>query len=390
MAKSIVFISSFPESLINFRLHLIKTFLANGFHVTAIAPHDENTMAKLKSIGVDYVSIELERNGYNPLKDFIYITRLYLALKKIKPDYIFSYTIKPVIYGNLAAKASGVPHIFSMLTGTGYAFSNTTLKSKLIGFIAQRLFRFSLRHSEVIFFQNKDNLHEFVAKKLISHTQKTAVINGSGVDINQFHVTALPHALSFLMIARLLGDKGVREYAAAAKQIKELYPEVTCFLVGWIDTNPNAIKQTELDEWIKSGYVIYLGKLSDVREAINNCSVYVLPSYAEGTPRTVLESMAMGRPVITTDVPGCRETVIENQNGFLIPPRDVDALVKSMRYFIDHPEKIMSMGQQSREIAEEKYDVNKVNDSILTAMQIDIVIKKEEIALQTLKSSSAA
>lgn len=195
-------------------------------------------------------------------------------------------------------------------------------------------------------------------------------MNGSGVDVADYALAPLPQNPSFLLIARLLGDKGVREYAQAARKVKAQYPDSIFRLVGWIDDNPDAIGQLELDEWVSSGTVEFLGKLADVRPAIADCNVYVLPSYREGTPRTVLEAMAMGRPVITTDAPGCRETVTDGDNGFLVSVMAVDELAAAMVRFIESPELVASMGERSRLVAEQKYDVHRVNEFMLGEMGI--------------------
>lgn len=368
--KKIIFIASLAESLINFRLHLIKEFLSRNYSVVTIAPHDEKVERALSALGVKFISLPLERNGNNPLRDLVILKQLFVILRREKPDIVFTYTIKPVIYGTLAARLARVPDIYAMLTGTGYVFSNNNLKSRIIGFIARSLFRFSLRFNKKLFFQNKDNAASFMDHKLIRRHHPIAVINGSGVDISQFVYTPPPRQISFLMIARLLIDKGVREYVQAARIIKSHYPDAIFNLVGWIDTNPNSITGKELTQWIESGVIHYLGKLSDVKSAITNTAVYVLPSYGEGTPRTVLEAMAIGRPIITTDVPGCRETVVEGENGFLITVRQIEPLWKAMEYFIKHPEAVEAMGKKSRHMAIEKYDVNKVNRHMLEEMGI--------------------
>ena len=186
-----------------------------------------------------------------------------------------------------------------------------------------------------------------------------------------FSVASLPSGPPcFLLIARLLGDKGVREYAQAARRIRELHPSVRCLLVGWIDTNPDAIAQHELDAWVAEGTLEFLGRLADVRPAIAACSVYVLPSYREGTPRTVLEAMAMGRAVITTDAPGCRETVANGVNGFMVPVQSADALEQAMLKFVHNPDLAARMGLRARQVAENKYDIHKVNTVMLQAMGI--------------------
>lgn len=198
----------------------------------------------------------------------------------------------------------------------------------------------------------------------------SSIVNGSGVDLSDYSLAPLPSKPCFLLIARLLGDKGVREYAEAAQVVKSVHPEVVFRLVGWIDDNPDAISQRELDQWVDSGLLEFLGKLDDVRPAIADCSVYVLPSYREGTPRTVLEAMAMGRAVITTDAPGCRETVVDGDNGFLVPVKDVDALADAMMKMIYSAGLVARMGERSRRIAETKYDVHRVNASMLEGMGI--------------------
>ena len=211
---------------------------------------------------------------------------------------------------------------------------------------------------------------------LIERNKPAVVVNGSGVDLAKFDQVELPRQangqpkVAFLLIARLLGDKGVREYATAAAKIKVTHPEIEFHLVGWIDQNPSAIDQKELDQWVQEQRVTYWGKLKDVRPAIAATSVYVLPSYREGTPRTVLEAMAMGRAVITTDAPGCRETVIEGENGHLVAVKSVDALVNAMQQCIDQPARVEDMGQSSREIALTKYDVHRVNAHMLTEMGV--------------------
>jgi len=200
---------------------------------------------------------------------------------------------------------------------------------------------------------------------------KCGLVNGSGVDLAHYDLAPLPEAPVFLFIGRLLTDKGIVEYAEAARQVKARYPEARFLVAGWLDSNPTAISQQQLDGWINDGIIEFLGKLDDVRPAIGQCAVYVLPSYREGTPRTVLEAMSMGRPVITTDAPGCRETVIDGRNGFLVPVKAIDELAEAMIKLAGDSGLREIMGKESRLIAEDKYDVHKVNRSMLRQLGLD-------------------
>ena len=232
------------------------------------------------------------------------------------------------------------------------------------------LYRYALGINKLIFFQNKDDMNDLLQETgATSGGKRIVVINGSGVDIDHFFVTPLPVAPVFLLIARLLRDKGIYEYVAAARIVREKYPKARFKLVGWIDTNPASISEKDLEKWMQEGLIEHKGKESDVRPSITEASVYVLPSYREGTPRTVLEAMAMGRPIITTDVPGCRETVIDGKNGFLVPSMDPMRLSEAMCRFIKSPGLGKRMGLESRRLAEERYDVRKVNAKICEELQ---------------------
>ncbi|UNW10948.1 glycosyltransferase family 4 protein [Acinetobacter indicus] len=374
-------ISSFLPSVLNFRGKLLEAIQQHGFEIHIIAPDLESFHAeveKLKKLGYFVHSVAMQRAGTNPVSDLKTLFEIYKIIKKIQPDYVLSYTIKPVIYGTLAAYLAKVPNRFSLITGLGYAFQNVNSTSKRSTFqkIVHWLYKQALVRSTKVFFQNPDDLNLFKELKLIAEDIPAVVVNGSGVNVTDFQVMDLPYdahnkiKLSFLLIARLLEDKGIREYIKAAMLIKKEYPMVEFNLVGWIDENPTAIKQEELDEWIDQKVIKYWGKLSDVRPAIADSSIYVLPSYREGTPRTVLEAMSMGRAIITTDAPGCRETVIHGENGYLVEVKSVSSLEAAMKNFIINPELIVSMGIRSREIALNKYDVNQVNHHMMTEMGI--------------------
>ena len=368
MAKILV-VGGFAESLINFRGELMVAMVRAGHEVMACAPGaSKKIVGQLNEIGVSYYHVPVSRTGLNPFEDIRTFFSLLRLFKNNSPDIVLLYTIKPVIYGSFAAKVASVPTVFSMITGLGNAFVAKGFKSKLIRILVRYLYRNSLTANKKVFFQNPDDLAEFMGNGLLDSNDKSVLINGSGINTEDFQVSEFPKIIRLLLIARLLKDKGLIEYAQAASIIKRRYPEVEFDLVGWLDENPACISQNQLDEWIGQGAINYLGKLDDVRSTIANASVYVLPSYREGTPRTVLEAMAMGRPIVTTDAPGCRETVVDGENGFLVPVKSVGKLVAAMEKFISNPELIGSMGKRSREIAEDKYDVHKVNQVILETM----------------------
>lgn len=367
----IAIVAGLNRSLINFRGDLIQAWLNQGHEVLALAPGDE-VKDKIHALGASYVSIPLQRTGLNPIKDLETLRSLTAILKEEKPDIAFLYTIKPVIFGSLAASWAKVPEIYSMITGLGFVFSGNTLKHRFLKRIVIQLYKTAMQRNKRIFFQNPDDILDFTSYGIIARDQKVVQINGSGVNVDWFFPAPLPSGpLTFLLIARMIWDKGIGEYVEAAREIKRKHPEVQFKLVGPQDENPAAIKKEDIERWKVEQVIDYYDRLDDVRPVMKQASVYVLPSYREGTPRTVLEAMSMGRPIITTDAPGCRETVQDGVNGFLVPVKDSKALAQTMELFIKEPGMIQDMGLQSRKIAEEKYDVHKVNRVILEAMGLN-------------------
>lgn len=366
----ITLISNYADFLLGFRGVLIADFIQAGHEVTVCVPGaDKDLTDRLRKMGVECYSVELERTGMNPIKDLKYFIQLKSIISRVHPDIVLSYTIKPVIYGSLAAQLCGVKQIYSMITGLGYAFTGNTWKNKLTNIFARFLYRLSLTQNCAVFFQNPDDLALFADSGLVSLGKQAVLLNGSGVDLGYYYLLApVSSPPVFLLIARLLRDKGIVEYVEAAKVLKKKYPQAIFRLLGPYYNNPSAINKSNVEAWQDSGVIEYLGETKDVRPYIADASVYVLPSYREGTPRTVLEAMSMGRPIVTTDVPGCRETVTEGKNGFKVPVKDVEALILAMERFILQPELIEKMGRRSRLMAEEKYDVKKVNAVILKTM----------------------
>jgi len=371
-SKNVLIIAGYAPSLSNFRGKLIEELTRQGWSVTVAAPDFSQfpeVIEFLDKLHVRHEEIPLVRNGMNPVKDLQTCMAIRRLIKSLSPDVVLSYTIKPVIWAGLALVGIKNVRYYALITGLGFSFQNASFARKVLGNIVSTLYKLALSSASTVMFQNDDDRSVFTSKGIVL-TKKTRIVNGSGVDLEKFSQTDLPSypPFKFLLIARLLKDKGLLEYVAAAKIVKAQYPDAEFHLVGWIDTNHEAIKQEDLDLWVNDGLIEFHGRLDDVRSIIGNCHVYVLPSYHEGTPRTVLEAMAVGRAIITTSAPGCKETVIEGYNGYLVPVQDVHALSAKMVQLIQNPETVSQMGLASREYAERKYCVNKVNQSMLVFM----------------------
>lgn len=364
----IAVLSSHTSSLFWFRMDMMKDFIENGHIVIALGSEPETKWKeKFEEYNIDYGQLYVERNGMNPLKDLKTLRFLYTFMKKERPDKVFAYQAKTVVYGSIAAKLTGVSEVYPLIAGLGSIFRGEGFKNKIVKTIMKMEYWVACKCSKKVFFQNQDDKNEFIQNGLVKD-KKTVIINGSGVDLEKFKPTQLPEEPAFLYIGRLIKDKGIMEYLEACKEIKDKFPKVRCLLVGPFDSNPSALKPDELKPYIENGVIEYFGEQTDVRPFISQCSTYVLPSYHEGTPKTVLEAMAMGRSIITSDAPGCRETVIEGLNGFLVEVKNIKGLTKKMEYLISNREICKKMGRESEKIAREKYDVKVVNQSIIQTM----------------------
>lgn len=368
-SKRIAVLSSHTPSLFWFRMDMMKEFQAKGYKVYALGNEEEKDWKnKFIEQGVIYRKIDVERNGVNPIKDLKAFFSIRNVLKEIKPNKIFSFQAKTVIYGGLAAQLLGIKEVYPLIAGIGSIFLKDDIKTRLIRAIMVTEYKLAMKESPAVFFQNADDLQIFKDNGIVTK-QRVTMLHGSGVNTKRFTVTEQPKATAFLCISRLIRDKGVYEYLQASKMIKEKYPDIRCMLVGPYDSNPSAITPEELTPFTEAG-VEYFGEQEDVRPFLKQSSVFVLPSYREGTPKTVLEAMASGRAVITTDAPGCRETVKDGENGILIPIKDVTALYETMEYFIQNPGCILSMARKGREMAEKIFDVTLVNAEICKTMNL--------------------
>ena len=365
--KKIIIVAPISKSLINFRGDLIQEMKNKGYNVITASPALSEEYSNIfKQQKIVNIPVNFQRNKLNPLYDFFTLIRLFKIFWEQSPDIILSYTIKPVIWGGLVAKFFKTD-FYALITGTGFVFYGVSFKRKLLRNFVGFLYRLALKKSKGVIFQNIDDLNLFVDKGIVPRS-KTHLVNGSGVDIEKFNVATFPKgSINFLCVARLKGDKGLREYAAAAKIVKKKFPTVIFNLVGPEETSPDAISLDEVNSW--SNYVNYKGSIKDVRPLIKDAHVFILPSYHEGLPRSTLEAMSMGRAVITTNAFGCRETVKNGINGFIVPVASVDMLAEKMIWFIEHPEQIEPMGIASRRMVVEKFDVHKVN-----AKMLDIIV----------------
>lgn len=354
-------------ALLNFRGPLIEALVEAGNEVVACAPRmTEDDKSRIRELGALPLEYPLARTGINPFHDLTTLFGILRIFLTHRPDVVVSYTIKPSIYGTIAAKLAGVKHSYAMITGLGYAFTNkrTNIRSRIIYWVAHFLYRSSFTLSDGVIVQNSDDKDFIIAAGIISASKIKGVFP-TGVKLGDWPLR--PPMLvppTFTLVARMLADKGVREFVAAAKSIKHRYPGARFLLVGGLDSNPLAISEAEISRWVSEKTVEWLGHVP-VRPVIEETSVFVLPSYREGVPRSSQEAAALGRPIVTTDVPGCRETVIHKVNGFLVPAQDVEPLREAMEMFLQSPDLISTMGSESRKIAEQRFDAEKISVELI-------------------------
>lgn len=366
----VLVIGTLPSSLYNFRGQLLKCLKKANLEVNALASGaTSNDIKAVESLGANYIDYPVSRSGLSPTQDLKTFAALRNIFTQQKPDVILAYTIKPIIWGGVAARRVPNCRFYALVTGLGFAFQAGNWKKNLLVKLVAFLYKISLKKAEKVIFQNPDNQKVFVDLGIVPK-YKTCVVNGSGVDINHYGAKPLSTAPNFLLIARLLGDKGICEYIAAANKVKQHYPHAVFQLVGSQDPSPDGISLEKLAILNDKQSVDYLGATKDVRPYIENCSVFVLPSYHEGLPRTVLEAMAIGRPILTTNVPGCKETVVNGENGWLVEKANVEQLAERMIWFIENQNDWQRMGDVSRYMAEKRFDVHKINKDLLSIMEL--------------------
>lgn len=372
MSKVIIFAAD-SKSLYMFRGGLVGHLKSKGLEVVCYCSEDsffKEAQKLFHDKGVELKPLDFFNNGKNLLKDMATLKKIYSLLKEEKPNYIFSYHTKPGLYVGLCCWFFPKIKFYPTITGLGYLFSSMDATAKFFKNIICLLYRFVFKRSTKVFFQNKDDLNLFEKKKVIA-SSKALIVNGSGINLNEYPFHPLPEKLAFLFIGRIIKDKGIIEYLDACKILKEKYPSIDCRLIGATSKNPTAISNEIIQEKCDMAKIEYVGEVYDVRPWLEKTSVFVLPSYREGLPRSGLEALSMGRAVITTDVPGCREIVQDGINGYLVPEKNSHALAKAMIRMAEQKENIHQMGQASRKMAEQRFDVNLVNKAMLEAMGVD-------------------
>jgi glycosyltransferase involved in cell wall biosynthesis len=362
-------------NIYNFRLALIHALRNVGYKVILIAPKDEYSQ-KLEEEGFLYYDIKMNNKGINPFEDLLLIHDFYKIYRKVKPDILLNYTIKPNIYSSLAAKCLGIP-VINNITGLGTVFLNNNLSSH----IARWLYKISLRNNSVVF-QNRDDMRLFIEKKLIEEKSVT-LIPGSGIDTERFksaESVSRNTKFTFLMIARLIKDKGIEEYIEAIRLVHQSKNREKCtfkILGALYLSNPTAISQKELDSWIEEGLIEYLGHSDNVQEEIEKVDCVVLPSYREGLSRVLLEASSMAKPIITTDVPGCRDVVDSGVNGYLVKVKNSVELAEAMERMVNLPlEELTRMGEEGRKKVVNNFSQEKVIAKYLSLLQGSILRKR--------------
>lgn len=366
MKKKVVIALNTAWNLLNFRAGLIRALVAAGYEVVAVAPPDEYA-ERLSVLGCRFVPLPMDNQGTHPVRDLLLLFRFFGLMRAERPDAFLGYTVKPNVYGSLAARALAIP-VINNIAGLGAVF----IKGGWLNQLVKGLYQFALSRSRKVFFQNDDDRQLFITSRLVIESV-TDLLPGSGIDLAKFSPAPLPAGapVRFLLIARMLWDKGVGEFVEAARLLKQRGVDAECCLLGFLDVqNPAAISRQQMNDWVAEGAVRYLGVSDNVREEIAQADCVVLPSYREGTPRTLLEAAAMARPIVTTDAVGCREVVDDGINGYLCKPKDASDLADKMELIVSltHAER-EAMGLRGREKVEREFDERIVICKYLSAIE---------------------
>lgn len=377
----ILVLCAHTESLFWFRMNMMQAFREAGYTVCAAGDLPaEDWSEKFAAQGITYRQIPVNRNGINPFADLKMLRAVETLLREERPDKIFAYQAKPIVYGAMAAKRCGIPAFYPLIAGLGSIFRGEGMKARVLRKVLSVQYKAACSYAPAVILQNPDDRDELVRLGVLK-PEKARLIHGSGVDVKHFSVTPMPETPGMLFVGRLIKDKGVTEYLDACRIVKAACPKAHCMLVGPFDSNPSALQPEELKAYTADGTVEYFGEQADVRPFLEKASVYVLPSYHEGTPKSVLEAMACGRAIVTTDAPGCRETVHDGINGYLVPVRDAEAVAEKALALLQDPARCAAFGKASREMAEAVFDVDKVNADIMQIMDIQPEGVKQHVSV---------
>ncbi len=370
----VLVLSSLAFSLINFRGKLLEEMRKAGHEVVAVAPdEDEAVRAKLAAMGVGFRTVGMARTGTNVFADLGTIRSYVKLMREERPDVVVAYTQKPIIYGGIACRIAGVKRYYALMSGLGYLFSEAASGRRLLKSVFCRLYRAGLKGAKRIFVFNSDDRPDMIEAGIVDSSAPVFEVPGSGVDLERFeHAPLPPGPVHFLMIGRLMRDKGVWEFAEAAAKVASRRDGVRFSLIGRPEpSNPTGLDEEDLARLERNSPVEVIAETDDVPAFLARCHVFVLPTYyREGLPRTILEAMAVGRAVITTDTPGCRDAVTDGENGFLVAPRNAEDLAGAMEKLATDSELLKRMSERSRELAENVYDVRKVNAILMREMDL--------------------
>ena len=365
----VVISASKGNSLIGFRGKLITEWIKHDCEVICTSIEDKDEMeSAIKDLGASYRQIKGNRTGTGFLEGIKMIRDYKIMFREEQPDIAFLYMSKPIAFGGIGAILSHVKHIYVFVTGLEIAFYSKGVKNAIVRFVLKTLFRFVHKRADKVFFMNQDDYNAFLKMGLVKKEQ-ARFVNGSGIDLNHYSPKPMPEIDSVGMVGRLVWSKGVGEFIEAAKIVHESHPDVEFFIVGGYDKNPESLTEKEIDCINKQGDIKLYGYQNDVRPFVEKCSIFVLPSYHEGNGRSIVEAEAMGRPIVTTQAPGCRETVEDGVNGFLVPVKDGKRLAEAINKLLDNPDLKKKMAKESVRVSK-KFDVNEVNRIFLTEMNL--------------------
>lgn len=376
MKKKVAIIVNEVSTLLHFRKELVLDLVHSEYDVFCLAEgYTNETEDIIRQWGATPVKHNLRRSNLNPLGDIVEIFNIRKTLKLISPDVVLTCFVKPVIFASLAAKLAGIKKRVGMIEGLGYAFTPSPkpkgFKSKLIKFLQVQLYRIALPTLDKVIFLNPDDRKDLLDAHHI-YVKESMILGGIGVNLNDYFYSeqSIDKTISFVFLGRLLREKGIFEFLKAASLVKTKYPQTKFLVLGQIDKqNPTAMSEKALQDYIDKEIIIYPGYIKDVPEYIKNTNVFVLPSYREGVPKSTQEAMAMGKVILTTNVPGCRETVVDGLNGFLVPLFSSEILAQKMMYLIENKQELIKMGYESRRIAEKKFDVRKINSQLIDILE---------------------